>query len=231
MWTPNGQRLIFSSQRTGAGNLYWQPADGAGPVDRLSTESPNIQMPTAVTPDGHSLIFTEAAANTGGDVMLLTLDEPRTVKPLVKTAFSERNGIVSPNGQWLAYEANDSGRFEIFVRPFPEVGSASRSVSTAGGTRPLWARNGRELFYVSPTGAVMRVGVEPGRHGWPRTPTMVVKEGYLHDTAEPRPHYDIADDGRFLMMKARGADGTAAPASLIVVQHWVEELKRLVPTK
>ena len=87
------------------------------------TESPNIQMPTAVTPDGRSLIFTEAAAITGGDVMQLTLDGPRTVTPLVKTAFSERNGIVSPDGQWLAYEANDSGRFEIFVVPFPEVGS------------------------------------------------------------------------------------------------------------
>ena len=121
VWTHNGQRLIFSSQRTDAGNLYWKTADGAGPAERLSTESPNIQRPTAVTPDGRSLIFTEAAATTGGDVMQLTLDGPRTVTPLVKTAFSERNGIVSPDGQWLAYEANDSGRFEIFVVPFPEV--------------------------------------------------------------------------------------------------------------
>ena len=194
----NGQRLIFSSQRTGAGNLFWKTADGAGPVERLSTESPNIQMPTAVTPDGRSLIFTEAAAMTGGDVMLLTLDEPRTVKPLVKTAFSERNGIVSPDGQWLAYEANDSGRFEIFVVPFPEVGSARRStVSTAGGTRPLWARNGRELFYVSPTGAVMRVGVERGPSWVATNPTMVVKEGYLTIPPNPGRHYDIADDGRF----------------------------------
>ena len=232
VWTFDGQRLIFSSQGTDAGNLYWKPADGTGQADRLSTESPNIQMPTAVTPDGHSLIFTEAAAITGGDVMLLALDEPRTVKPLVKTAFSERNGIVSPDGQWLAYESNDSGRFEIFVVPFPEVGSASRStVSTAGGTRPLWARNGRELFYVSPTGAVMRVGVEPGRSWVATNPTMVVKEGYHTIPPNPGRHYDIADDGRFLMVKARGADGTAAPASLIVVQHWVEELKRLVPTK
>jgi serine/threonine-protein kinase len=188
-------------------------------------------MPTAVTPDGRSLIFTEAAAFVGGDVMQLTLDAPRNVTPLVKTAFHERNGIVSPDGRWLAYEANDSGRFEIFVVPFPEVSGRRETVSTAGGTRPLWARDGQELFYVSPTGAVM--GVRVGRSpSWVATnPTAVVKEGYLTMPPNPGRTYDIAADGRFLMIKYADASGTAAPASIIIVQHWVEELKRLVPTK
>ena len=83
VWTPNGQRLIFSSQRTGAGNLFWQTADGAGPAERL-TESPNIQLPTAVSPDGRSLIFTETAPTTGEDVMQLTLDGAHSVTPLVQ---------------------------------------------------------------------------------------------------------------------------------------------------
>ena len=101
-------------------------------------------MPTAVTPDGRSLIFTEAAATTGEDVMQLTLDEPRTVTPLVKTAFSERNGIVSPDGRWLAYEANDSGRFEIFVRALSR--SQQRPLAGVHGRRHAptlgaqWAR-------------------------------------------------------------------------------------------
>ena len=150
VWTLDGQRLIFSSQRTSAGNLYWKPADGTGPAERLHRESQHSDA-TAVSPDGRSLIFTETAAITGGDVMQITLDEPRTVTPLVKSSFSERNGIVSPDGHWLAYESNEnSGRFEIFVRPFPEVGSGSLArCPRPAATRPLWARNGQELFYVS----------------------------------------------------------------------------------
>ncbi len=159
VWTPDGRRVIFSSERAGARNLFWQAADGTGAVERL-TESPNQQNATAVSPDGRRLIFTETAPKTGEDVMQMDLDGTRRVTPLVQSPFAERNGVVSPDGRWLAYEANDSGRFEIWVRPFPEVNSGHWQVSTAGGTRPLWARSGQELFYVSPTGALMRVGVE-----------------------------------------------------------------------
>ena len=113
-----------------------------------------------MSPDGRRLIFTETAPKTGEDVMQIELDGTRRVTPLVQSPFTERNGIVSPDGRWLAYEANDSGRFEIYVRPFPDVNSGRWQVSTAGGTRPLWARSGQELFYVSPTGALMRVGVD-----------------------------------------------------------------------
>ena len=100
-------------------NLFWQAADGTGAVERL-TESPNTQYPTAVSPDGRRLIFTEEAPRTGDDVMEIELDGTRRVTPLVQSPFNERNGIVSPDGRWLAYEANDSGRFEIYVRPFPD---------------------------------------------------------------------------------------------------------------
>jgi serine/threonine-protein kinase len=114
--------LIFSSDRAGARNLFGQAADGTGAVERL-TESPNPQAPAAVSPDGRRLIFTETASKTSDDVMQMTLDGTRRVTPLVQSPFAERNGVVSPDGRWLAYEANDSGRFEIHVRPFPEVTS------------------------------------------------------------------------------------------------------------
>ena len=113
MWTPDGHRLIFSSQRTGAGNLFWQAADGTGAVERL-TASPNAQNPASVSPDGRRLIFTEFPPTTRQDVIMqVGLDGTHLVTPLVQSSFSERNGIVSPDGRWLAYEANDSGRFEI----------------------------------------------------------------------------------------------------------------------
>jgi serine/threonine-protein kinase len=159
VWTPDGRRLIFSSDRAGVRNLFWQAADNTGAVERL-TDSPSSQTATAVSPDGARLIFSETNPKTGEDVMQVELDGTHRVTPLVQSPFTERNGVVSPDGRWLAYEANDSGRFEIYVRPFPAVNSGHWLVSAGGGTRPLWARTGQELVYVSPTGALMRVGVE-----------------------------------------------------------------------
>jgi Tol biopolymer transport system component/tRNA A-37 threonylcarbamoyl transferase component Bud32 len=233
VWTRDGLRVIFSSQRSGVRNLFWQAADGTGTVERL-TDSPHQQNAVAVSPDGRRLIFTETVPKTGEDVMQLDLDETHRVTPLVQSSSIDRNGMVSPDGRWLAYESNESGRFEIFVRPYPEVNRGRWQASTTGGTRPLWAPNGQELLYASPTGALMRVGVERGP-SWAETPpTQVVKEGYVTIPGSLSGRsYDIATDGgRFLLIKeSRDADQTAAPASLIVVQHWLEELKRLVPTK
>ena len=184
------------------------------------------------SPYAESTPSTNFTADTT-DVMMIELDGSRRVTPLVQSPFTERNGIISPDGRWLAYEANDSGRFEIFVRPFPDVNSGHWQVSTAGGMRPLWARSGQELFYVSPTGALMRVGVERASSWAATTPTLLVKEGYVTNPGNPGRTYDIAPDGqRFLMIKEGGnSDLTAAPPQIIVVQHWTEELKRLVPTK
>ena len=231
VWTPDSRRLIFTSERAGVKNLFGQAADGTGAVERL-TESSNIQYPTGVSPDGRRLIFTEEAQRTGNDVMAIELDETRKVTPLVHSTFNERNGIISPDGRWLAYEANESGRFEVSVRPFPNVDSGHWQVSTNGGTRPIWTRSGQELVYVSPTGALMGVGVAGGPSWAATTPTLLVKEGYFTNPPWWGRMYDISADGqRFLMLKEAGADGTAAPVSIIVVQHWGEELKRLVPTK
>ena len=151
--------------------------------------------------------------------MAIELDATRRVTPLVQSPFTERNGIVSPDGRWLAYEANDSGRFEIYVRPFPDVNSGLSTVSTNGGTRPIWTRSGQELIYVSPTGALMGVGVARGPSWSATTPTLLVKEGYFTIPIWWGRSYDVSLDAqRFLM-------------SILVVQHWVDELKRLVPTK
>jgi eukaryotic-like serine/threonine-protein kinase len=155
------------------------------------------------------------------------------VTPLLQTQFDERNGIVSPDGRWLAYESNSSGRFEVFVRPFPNVGGGQWPVSRAGGTRPLWARNGKELFYVGPGGELLGVPVEARGETWNAgPPTKLVERRYLVAAGTAGRTYDVSPDGRrFLMLKASGTDAGAAPPAIIVVQHWDEELKRLVPTK
>jgi Tol biopolymer transport system component len=227
VWTPDSRRVVFTSERAGVRNLYWQAADSTGAVERL-TESPNTQYPSAVSPDGRRLIFTEESPKTDDDVMAIELDATRTVRPLVQSPFIERNGIISPDGRWLAYESNESGRFEISVRPFPNVDGGVWQVSTTGGTRPIWARSGQELIYASPTSALMRVGVEPGPSWAATAPSLVVKEGYFTIPGWWGRSYDISPDGqRFLMIKESGVDGNLAAPSIIVVQHWVEELKRL----
>jgi Tol biopolymer transport system component len=133
----------------------------------------------AVSPDGTRLTFTETAPKTGDDVMQVQLDGTGRVTPLVRTPFTERNGIISPDGRWLAYEANDSGQFEVYVRPFPDVNGGHWQVSTGGGTRPLWAQNGQELFYLSPAGALMRVGVERAPSWAATRSALLIKEGYF----------------------------------------------------
>jgi serine/threonine-protein kinase len=216
-------------------------------VERL-TESRSSQNPTAITPDGRFVVLTEQVPD-GGDIMQMALgsdgtlagvgvprrDEPvavRAVTRLVQTPFAERNAALSPDGRRLAYESNESGEFEVYVRPYPDVDNGRWQVSTDGGTRPVWSRSGAELFFVSPAGAVMRVGVERAASWATTRPEVVIEPGYLTGpTGNFGVMFDVTPDGqRFVMVKQHLATPeTAPPVSVVVVQHWAEELKRLAP--
>jgi serine/threonine-protein kinase len=231
LWTQDGQRIVFTSSRGGALNLWWQAADGSGEAERLTTTSKN-QFPTGTTPDGKAVVFNEATPTAGMDLLQVELDGAHQVTPLLQTKFQELNGVVSPDGRWLAYESNSSGgESEIYVRPFP-LGGGPSQVSTAGGTKPLWARNGKELFYNGADRSLWHVPVEVSGATWnARMPMKLFDGRYLGAGGTSGRTYDVSPDGqRFLMIKAPGADaGVAAPA-IIVVQQWDEELKRLVAT-
>ena len=230
VWTPDSRRVIFSSERFGGRSLFWQAADGTGTAEQL-LETTHTQYPMAVSPDGRQLIFSQETAETDVDLMALELDGTRRVTPLLQSRFTERNGALSPDGRWLAYEANDSGQFEIYVRPYPNVDSGLSVVSDNGGVMPIWTRDGRELIYVSPTGALMRVEVAAGSSWSATRPSVVVKEGYFTNPSWWGRSYDVSPDAqRFLMIKEGGPGGAAPPTSVVVVQQWFEELKRLVPT-
>jgi Tol biopolymer transport system component len=250
VWTPDGQRLLFRSLRAGPGNIFWQAADGTGAVERL-TESPTNQMASAVSPDGTRVVFREENATTGEDLMVLALEGGRwvqppspgaaglgrsatsDVRPLVQTTFNELNGEISPDGRWVAYQSNESGQDEVYVRPFPDANSGRWQVSTGGGTRPLWARSGKELFYLGPSGAVMSTSVEGGATFRAGNQTRLFEGPYsLYANASGRT-YDVSPDGqRFLMIKVGArSDGTSAPTNIMVVLNWFEELKARVPPK
>jgi eukaryotic-like serine/threonine-protein kinase len=223
IWSADGRRILFGSDRAGAGNLFWQSADGTGKPEQLVEG--NLLLPSGVSPDGMRVLFS-ASQN---DVMSVTLDGTRRVDPLVQTPFIERNATVSPDGHWMAYESNASTRPEIYVRPYPNTATGQWQVSTNGGTRPLWAHSGKELFYLAPDNTLMRVPGE-GRTTWTAgAPERLFAGPYLDGDANglSARTYDISlDDRRFLMIKDPDTRAATGP-SLIVVEHWTEELKKL----
>jgi len=229
IWTPDGRRILFFSRRDAVPAIYGQPADGVGSVERLTGSS--LSQPTGISPDGMELVF-NGAGREGMDVMRLSLTGERRVQPLVQTPFTDRNGVVSSDGRWLAYESDSSGRFEIYVRPFPDTGSGQRQVSTAGGTRALWAHSGRELFFMGLDGALMRVAVEAKGGAWSAgTPAKLLEPKYFGTGSSPGRTYDISPDGQKFLMIKQGSSDQAPPPQIVVVQHWTEELKRLVPAE
>ena len=247
IWTPDGQRIIFSSNRAGVANLFWQAANGTGMAERL-TNSNNVYAHT-ISPDGTRLVVRQTDRGAAPDLMMFDLGNRRRIPspssgvtdltPLVKTPFGEFNAEISSDGRWLAYQSNSSGSFEVYVRPFPDVGGGQWLVSTAGGTEPLWSRDGRELFYRAPSGGVMRVGLTPGSTWTADTPAELIAAspyavGARGDFNEfPYRTYDVSLDGlRFLMIKnSEGPPQTSASPRIIVVQNWFDELKRRVPAK
>ena len=235
VWTPDGRSIIFASSRSGAFDLYERAVDGTGTDVRL-TESTNSEYAAAVTADGLFVIGYEVRPRTAFDVVrfgLLRNGAARAFirsEPLIATASDDRNAEISPNGRYIAYQSNESGQFEIYVRPYPQVGDGRWQVSTGFGKGAAWARNGQELFYMDRTNHLMRVSVDTSgptfRAG---TPSMLLKTSFATPFAWRM--YDVsADASRFLMIK--GPFSRTDPTStIVVVQNWFEELSRLLPSK
>ena len=232
-WTPDGRRIVFMSARTGVSHLYSRLADGSGADERLTTSS-NVQFTSpSFTPDGTRLVFAEVVPGTGEDLRSVAMN-PLTGRPvgdgqsepLLQTIFAERNAQISPDGHWLAYESNESGQEEVHVRPFPNVGDGRWQVSSGGGTVPLWARSGRELFYRDRE-ALMSASVQTTPTFSAGTPTKLF-EGYVFGLGR---NYDVSRDGqRFLMIKDEAAGRETAAPRMVIVLNWLEELKSHVPT-
>jgi serine/threonine-protein kinase len=221
VWTPDGRGIIYESGRPP--NLYRRAADGTGTVERLITSAVG-QWPTAITPDAAYL----AGFDPPGVIFVPLTHGGAPLAPAADMRFPGAFADFSPNGRYVAYQSTESGRDEIYVRPFPRVGSGRWQVSTAGGTRPVWAKSGRELFYLDASNAMASVQVSTSGSTFSfGKPATVFETKYVQ--SNPSRHYDVsADATRFLMIKDAPSNPNAMPASLVVVEHWFEELVRRV---
>jgi serine/threonine-protein kinase len=236
LWTRDGQRVVFSSERKNEEAIFWQRVDG-GVAERLARVDRDMTaQPEGWSPDGKVLIFSQVIGGTPPEISMLSIGTDQKPKLLIPAGAANSN--LSPDGRWLAYTAiKGLGRSEVNVEPFPLTGE-KHQITTAGGASPVWSRDGRELFFLQsraitdPTAAQI-ASVE-----------IHTERGFVSGKIKPLPiqgfvsigptTYDIAPDGRsFVMMypKPSAAPERTLPQQINVTLNWFEELKQRVPTK
>lgn len=228
-WSPDGRDLLFVSDRSGPAVLYSMPADGTGPVRLLYQTDADIDEGTW-SPDGTYLILELWDPEQRKGTIVYTRPGVDTIVTRVSDGTANEDfPELSPDGRWLAYTAEEeSGREEVYVRPFPGPGGA-RLISRDGGTAPLWAHSGEELFYVAGDSVLItaRISTESGFAVESQTRLFNIGPYYYSDD---RTTYGVTPDGqRFLFQKRRYRGGETGSAQVFVVQNFFEELRRRVP--
>jgi len=225
-WSPDGRRIAFTSGRLGTGhqNIYVTPSTGQGPDEPLLTSVANKFL-WDWSADGARLLFgAEEGPKAVNNLWTLPLDGKGVPQRYLSSEFSKVEARFSPNARWVAYQSNESGRYEIYVRPFPGPGGQWQ-VSTGGGIHPVWRPDGKELYYLNPAGALMAAPITvTGTAVAPGAPVMLFPTRILGggvDTQNGR-QYDVAPDGRFLINTE--LPGDVAPITLI--QNWSPEAKK-----
>jgi eukaryotic-like serine/threonine-protein kinase len=212
IWSPDGRDIIYASKRGAQFDLYRKPADGVGPETPL-LQSDILKFPCSWSPDGRFIIYW--AQEHLGDLMVLPLFGDRKPFPFLSTPFSEEGAVFSPDGKWVAYQSNESGRFEVYVRPFPGPGPA-QPVSAAGGSSVRWRRDGKELYFLAPDSTLMAASVTANGSTFETgTPQALFR---THAVYFPNAQqYDVSRDGRFLIV----TELESAPAEPIhVLLNW-----------
>jgi Tol biopolymer transport system component len=240
VWTPDGRSIVFSSVSTNlSGDLYRRAADGTGSAERL-TDSPESEAPQMVLADGRRVLVRSMTGSlVQGELQVWPLEPGGKPEPVfAKPPAAQVSGEVSPpDGRWIAYESPEgSTRPEIHVRPFPATDSGHWQITSGGGSRPMWARSGRELLFqsgIGPNARLMSVPVQTAPSGGPftyGTAAPVTDLSKYRQGAVGR-SYDIFPDGqRFVMLKQVGLDPNER-LSLTIVTHWFDELRARVKAK
>jgi serine/threonine protein kinase/dipeptidyl aminopeptidase/acylaminoacyl peptidase len=234
VWTPDGQRIVYSSLEGRTNNLFWIRADGAGDAQRLA-ESKYPQAEHSFRPDGKVLAFAQFNPGTGWDVMTLPIEgdeksgwKPGEPKPFVNSNFQERSPAFSPDGRWLAYQSTESGNYEVYARPFPGPGGKWQ-ISTGGGLIPKWSRNGKELFYSTLDNKIMMVTYTASGDSFHADRPQLWSPGQFTERGNAY-SFDLHPDGkRFAVLKAPGTEQAPAVNKVSFIFNFFDELRRKLP--
>ena len=222
-WTPSGRDLTFVSNRRGNQDMFARPADGSGEPKLLLGTDTDENTPEWST-DARYLIYNQRTTETLRDLAFHEQQKDGSLGEAVsflQTEFEDAAPKFSPDGQFVVYCSDESGRFEVYVRRFPD-GTGKRQISTSGGTQPRWSRDGKEIFYVERQ-TLMAVGVTTSPNFSADSPTVLFEHEGLFADPGVAPQYDVANDGQRFVVRETGSGGK--PISIHIVQNWFAEFK------
>ncbi|MEO5924074.1 MAG: protein kinase [Bryobacteraceae bacterium] len=224
VWSPDSSTVYFQSNRTGKYEMYRKPADGSGTEERLALDATfQNALPSSLSPDGKTLLlYGSTSGKSLNDILVLPLASPAGGKPepkgFLQSLFNESRGTFSPDGNWVAYQSDESGQFQIYVTPYPGPGG-KRQISLAGGISPRWRRDGKELFYVTQDGQLMAAPIS-ARNG-------TLEVGSVQKLFDGVPTsrgilYDVTADGQKFLV----ADDGVNTQPLTLLQNWTAALRK-----
>lgn len=224
VWSPDGNRLFFSSTRVGSSTMYQKAPSAAGAGDQVVPTTYSGMYPTDVSPDGKHVIYHQIAPANGYDLAFVSLASTTTAMPFWTSRFNEVQARFSPNGKWVAYASDESGKFEIYVRPFPPA-PAQWAITSGGGIQPQWRADGKELFFVAGDGTLMAADVTTDSLTFSARPPRPLFPVEIPEMIAPYPNdYAVTADGhRFLVNSI--VEQPTKPA-LTVILNWAAELQR-----
>ncbi len=220
VWAPDGSRIIFTSNRKGQYDLYVKPAGGAGTEELLLTTGLNLQ-PRDWSADGHNFLYESLGdPKTGTDLWVLPMEGERKPALFLQTTFNESDGHFSPDGKWVAYVSNESGANQVYVAAYPGPGGKWQ-ISTAGGSRPTWRRDGKEIVYLSGDDKLMATEVNAKGSNFE---VGAVKQLFQAKPQRPGTVYDATRDNQRFLVNTSSAQKSTTPVTLVV--HWTADLKK-----
>jgi eukaryotic-like serine/threonine-protein kinase len=231
VWSPNGDRIVFASNRTGVYNLYQKATNGSGPEVPLLPNSVT-DSPNQWSRDGRFIVYFELDPINKRDLLALPADsgEDRKPVPFLRSEFDELFGQLSPDSQWMTFTSDRSGRREVYVRPFP-VGEGEWTISIAGGQESRWSGDGKELFYVAADGKMMAVPVKKAVPGARPVfevgaPVALFDAHIMREPGERYFEYDVTADGKRFLVNVAGIGGAVSAPPLTVVTNWLAAVRK-----
>jgi Tol biopolymer transport system component len=233
--SPNGDRIVFNSNRAGTFDLYQTAASGSG-QDQVLVSTPNVKVPNQWSRDDRFIVYSELDPKTLYDIWVLPVGQGATGNPrpfaFQRTDYQELYGQLSPDSRWMAYTSEESGAREVYVRPFPGPEGGKQRISTAGGEQARWRGDGKELFYVAADGTLTAVAVNATQEPTPRfdagAPRSLFPTAIGIGSGHVAFQYDVTADGQRFAVAQNAAPGDVP---LVTVVNWQEELKQRVPTR